>query len=165
MARLRNTQKKVSKDNAKQTIGWKIFDWSVVITFVILTMLGTLSALIKPSGNDKYGPKMKTPDSSLIIQVYNGSGNMAMATIVTDSLRNRGVDVQNLVKSSKKTYPFTILLDRKHQKSKIDSLVSIMGLPADRVILQRNNEFFDATLVLGVDYKTAIPNLLYKTSK
>lgn len=100
------------------------------------------------------------PGESFVVQVFNGSGEPYVASLVADSLRRRGVDVRSVVKLAGRVYPYTLLLDRRGDELKADSLLAILGLPRERLVLQRNNDIYDATVVIGRDYRAALAKIL-----
>lgn len=156
MVTRKRLQRKVDKEKEdKLGRGWTIFDWVVVIVFLLIIIVGGLSALVPPEDSEKEQKNIPVSGDA-IVQVFNGSGDISAANIVKESLTMHGVDVQDVVKNANAIYPYTILIDRKGDEFKIDSLISITGIPNERVILQRNYQMFDATLVLGRDWKMAL---------
>ncbi len=160
MVNRRRPRKKLVREPVHNNRTWAIFDWVVVIVFGLLLLVGVISALVPPQHKNEVQQKFPVPGSSIIIQVFNGSGDINAASEVTDSLRRCGIDVRGVVKNAANIYPFTILLDRKGNEDKCDSLVKLMGLPSSRKVIQRNSDMFDATLVLGKDFKSALVKLL-----
>ena len=164
MVKRRRTHRKAStiplrKDNGK---GWFIFDWIVVILFVIVLLIGGISALIGGKSDIRSQNTIDIPDNAIILQLFNGSGENGIISMISDSLRSRGIDIRSEIKKSKNIYPYTLLLDRKGNNTRIDSLAEMLAIPKDRIILQRNNDIFDATLVIGRDYKMALSKLFSK---
>ena len=160
MVKQRRPRKKLVREPIIDNRKWVVFDWAVVIIFAIVFLVGVISALVQPGRRDEVQQKFPIPGSSIVVQVFNGSGNINAAVEITDSLRKYGIDVRGVVKNAKNIYPYTLLLNRKGDESKCDSLAKILGLPDDRIIIQRNNDIFDVTLVLGKDFKNALAKLM-----
>lgn len=162
MINRRRSRKRVTSEPARNSRAWVVFDWVVVIIFGLILLVGAISALVEPVTENLEQEKIPIPGDALIIQVFNGSGDVAAANAVTDSLRRLGLDVKDIVKDAGVIYPYSLLVDRRGDVAKSDTLIKIVGLPMNRVVLQRNNDMFDATLVLGRDYRIALAKLIEK---
>jgi hypothetical protein len=156
---IQRTHRKKSKDQKKPGRLWNIFDWAAVIFVAVFILIGTISAVVPASQSPIPKPTIPTPGNSLVLQVYNGSGEPTAASTVNDFLRGKGVDVRDVIKNSDRIHPTTMILARKSYDPKLDSLAKLVGIPKNRIILQRNADVFDATLLLGKDYKLALPKV------
>ena len=150
--RSRKTRVRVSEGR-----GWRIFDWFVVVLCGLLILVGGLSALVEPESSVKNAPR--PAGGKIVLQLFNGTGYKDVVAPISDSLRAMGIDVRDEVRRARSVYPYTILLDRKGNPHVADSLALILGLPRDRVILQKNNSIYDVTLVLGKDYKGVLKGI------
>ena len=160
MTNRRRPRKREVAKPIKQARGWAVFDWIIVIAFTLIVLIGGISALVQPEASERPIENIPIPGSSIVVQVFNGSGDVNAALAVTDSLRKRGIDVRSVVKDAGNIYPKTILLDRRGSAFTIDSLLVITGLGRDRIALQKDDDIFDATLVLGRDYQAALAKLI-----
>ena len=158
--RKKNTISKSRKDGK----GWKIFDWIALILFLLLLLVGGISALVPPRGSKPVDRKIQVPEDAVVIELFNGSGDPGIIALVSDSLRTCGIDVRSVTKNARSIYPYTLVLDRKGTAERINSLIKTLDIPRARVIIQRNSDIFEATLVLGRDYNQILAKIL-KTSK
>ncbi len=121
-----------------------------VILFMLLWVLG----YIFPFSSDDEEEKMEYPElESITAEVLNGCGVPGIADKFAKILRTNGIDVYNPTNASSFGFPNTLLLDRQGQKVVADSVASILGLPDDCVLIQRNDDMMDVTLIIGKDYK------------
>ncbi len=155
----RKPRKGLSKEVIPRSRGWKIFDWVVVIIFVLLVMIGGISALTQPPETKMAKRRITVPKGDIIVQVINGSGNSRASSILTQYLCSNGVDVRD-VKEYKGKYPYSLLLNRKESSYMIDSLRQMLGIEKGKVILQRSNVPYDATIIIGKDYMVAFSKLM-----
>ncbi|RKZ31784.1 hypothetical protein DRQ33_06845 [bacterium] len=162
---MRRNRKKVIRSENTATIkaennkGWAIFDWVVVIIFVLIVLIGGISALIEPEQGTDIQDIHPPSKNAIILQLFNGTGDPTVLSPVTDSLRIMGIDIRSEVKNVHSIYPYTIILDRKGNRELMDSIATMLGLSDCRIVLQRNSDIFDATLVVGKDYKLALSNI------
>ncbi len=154
-------RKRRPKIRATESPGWKIFDWFAVVLGAIVILVGGISALVGPE-SEPHRQAAKTTGDRIMLQLFNGAGDKSAVAILSDSLRAMGIDVGDEVRNSRSVYPYTILLDRKGNPQLMDSLATILGLPHDRIVLQRNKNIYDATLVVGKDYKQILKKVLEK---
>ena len=161
MVKRRKTHRKTPMVSSKSddSNSWVIFDWISIIVFAIMLLVGGISALIGPTKNSSSENISNLSDNAIILQLFNGSGDIGAVAVISDSLRSRGIDIRSEIKKTKTVYPYTLLLNRKGNDARIDSLANMLKLTNDRVILQKNNDIFDATLVIGRDYKIALAKL------
>ena len=147
---------------ARNVLGWKIFDWVVLAGFVIIVLLGLVANASTPKVNRLIRSKMVRSEfrSNISIQVINGTGELMPVSKIVDRLRQEGFDVVDIDKLSHNIYPWTLLLLRKLNPDAADTVIFVCGLPRDRIVIQRNNQIYDMTLVIGRDYKTALSKLL-----
>ena len=163
VARRRKTPKsrarrKRSIVRAAESRGWKIFDWFAVVLGGIVLLVGGISALVGPETPES--KKVNSPaGTKIVLQLFNGTGDKTALAPLSDSLRSMGIDVRDEIRGARSVYPYTILLDRHGNPPLVDSLATLIGLPHDRIILQRNKDIYDATLVVGKDYKQVLANL------
>ncbi len=154
------TRPKRKKSSIKTTKsgGWKVFDWFAIILGGIVLLVGGISALVGPesSGTKRTGP---VSGEKIALQLFNGTGDKTAIAPLSDSLRAMGIDIRDEVRGSRSVYPYTILLDRHGNPKLMDSLATLIGLPHDRIVLQRNRDIYDATLVIGKDYKQVLTKI------
>jgi len=150
-----------SRDDGK---GWKIFDWVALILFLLLFLFGGISALVGPQGEKPVDSKIPVPEDAIVIELFNGAGDPGIVAMVSDSLRTHGIDVRSVTKNARSIYPYTLVLVRKENVKRINSLIKTFDIPRDRVIIQRNTDIYEATLVLGRDYNQILAKIL-KTAK
>jgi len=160
MASRRRPAKRTANESVREGKGWAIFDWAVVIIFALMALIGAISALVPPESGDREQENIPVSGSAIVIQVFNGTGDADVISFVTDSLRRQGFDVRDFGKNTDYIYPQSLILDRKGNEIAIDTLMEITGLTRDRVVLQRNEDIYELTLVIGKDYKTALAKLV-----
>jgi len=160
MTNRRRPRKREVAKAVQQARGWGVFDWVIVIAFALILLIGGISALVQPEASGRAIENIPVPGSSIVVQVFNGSGDVNAAQSVAMVLSKLGVDVRDMVKDAGNVYPQTILLDRRGSSHTIDSLLIITGLGRDRIALQKDDNIFDATLVLGRDYQIALAKLM-----
>ncbi|MCD6530813.1 LytR C-terminal domain-containing protein [bacterium] len=158
--RTRSRRKRLSP-RAEETGGWKIFDWFAIILGGIVLLVGGISALVGPesSRTKRTGP---VSGEKVVLQLFNGTGDKTAIAPLSDSLRAMGIDIRDEVRGSRSVYPYTILLDRHGNPKLVDSLATLLGMPHDRIVLQRNRDIYDATLVIGKDYKQILTKIFSK---
>jgi len=144
--------------------GWKIFDWVVVIIFGLAILVGMISALVSPGGDKQNESRIPVPEDAIVLELVNGSGDISILALLSDSLRAQGIDVKSVTKKTKAIYPYTLLLDRRNNPERIDTLAKILGIPEERITLQKNSAIFEATLVIGRDFKQTLPKF-FSSSK
>ncbi len=94
------------------------------------------------------------PPERITLEVFNGLRDGNATLKVQESLRRDGrVDVVTIEKGSSSIYPRTVILDRKGDREKMLYLAYMLGLPEDRILIQKSNQRLDATLVVGVDWE------------
>ena len=141
----------------EESKGWKVFDWFAVVLCGILLLVGGISALVGPESSER--EVQRPPGAKIVLQLFNGTGDKSIAAPISDSLRALGIDVRKEVRRASHIYPYTLLLDRRGNPHLVDSLAAVLGLPRDRVILQKNNSIYDVTLVLGKDYREVLKGI------
>ena len=155
------SRRKKPPPRAEETGGWKVFDWFAIILGGIVLLVGGISALVEPesSGTKRTGP---VSGEKIVLQLFNGTGDKTAIAPLSDSLRAMGIDIRDEVRGSRSVYPYTILLDRHGNPKLVDSLATLLGMPHDRIVLQRNRDIYDATLVIGKDYKQILTKIFSK---
>lgn len=154
----RKPRKRLSKEITPRSRGWEIFDWVVVILFLLLILIGGISAFTQPPDMKRSRVGIIVPKGDIVVQVINGSGNSRAASILTEYLRSNGIDVRD-VRESKQKYPYSLLLNRKESCYFVDSLRQMLGIGKEKVILQRSNMPYDATIIIGKDFMVAFSKL------
>ena len=93
------------------------------------------------------------PQERITLEVYNGLRQGSITLNILEILRRDGrIDVRTIEKSPTNMYPRTIILDRKGNRQKMEYLAEMLGLPKERILIQKSNQRLDATLVVGIDY-------------
>lgn len=102
----------------------------------------------------------RTQSPSVIIQaeVLNGCGIGGVADRFTDFLRNNKVDVVNVSNYSSFDMDKTLVIDRTGNMANARKIAETLGIKAENVIQQINNEYFvDVSVVIGRDYNQLKP--------
>jgi len=114
--------------------------------------------MIEQKNKNEY--ELPTDSDKLKIEVFNGCRDMRVTLEVVELLRKSGkVDVIDITKNPSYIYPYSVLLDRKGNKELMKNLGKYLGLSENRLILQRSNQFLDATLVVGIDSENLLLTL------
>lgn len=157
-------RKKVHKESTKLamvTWGWRLFDWSIIVAFIIILFIGFVAQGSQPSNRLIQHKQFRSESRGAIsIQVVNGLGESRILAKIVNRLMQEGFDVVDVKKKSPNIHPYTLLLDRKGNCAKTDTIAKVCGLDSDRIIIQRNEQIFDATLIIGKDYKFSLQKLL-----
>ncbi|MBN2543932.1 LytR C-terminal domain-containing protein [bacterium] len=133
----------------KKTKG-SFFDLVIVVLgtiFVISWLIGYIT--IRREDRNANVPNAQ---ESIRVEVLNGCGVAGIASDFANFLRSAGIDVLAPENAASFGFPETIILDRTGNRTEADSLVKLLGLPSDKVILQRKDGIVDATLIIGKDF-------------
>jgi hypothetical protein len=114
-----------------------------------------------PAGGDNAAAQKPTvkngfnvPDIGKI-QVLNGCGGAGAADDVTDFLRTNKFDVKNKGNATSFNYPFTLVISRIKDMTIAQKVAE--ALHTDHIVLVRNEDpAYDATVIIGRDYKERI---------
>ncbi len=144
--------------------GWRIFDIAVLSVVSIFVLLGVLSVLVSPKQevNRPAAGKIPVPSDAYVLQLLNGSGESSFINGLCDSLRVRKLDVRSVVRKTSAIYPQTYLIDRKNNTAKTDSIATLLGIPPQRIILHRDEDIYDFTILIGRDYPFILKKLFEK---
>ena len=126
-----------------------------VILFSFLWVLGYLVPFSQPEAKNAEYPEIE----SITAEVLNGCGVSGIATEFAQILRANGIDAYNPANASSFGFPKTLLLDRKGQKTVADSVANILNLPENCILIQRNDDMMDITLIIGKDYQQYLQKL------
>jgi len=147
---------KKNRGNREEKPATRIIDWIIIIPIGLVALFVFIGYMLPPKTPE---PEPILPDAGAIrIQLFGGCSRRVKVLEIGDLLREHGVDVTETVNSNS-IYPYSLVVDRIGNRSIADSLKKILGLPDDRVILQRRNMIVDATVVIGLDYPSMIDSL------
>ncbi len=93
-------------------------------------------------------------------EVLNGCGEKRLASIFTNYLIEKGVDVKNSGNYFTDTVQKTIILLRSKNYERAKSVAYILGLDSTRIIQNYNKDLqLDVTVIIGKDFHTLKPYL------
>ena len=142
-----------SKENSSRPAGnvfGKLLELIAIAMLIVIVIVIAIGYFLKPK---QRSDDAILPDKGAItIQLFGGCGRGNEVMKIADNLRELGVDVVEQGKDIGSIYPETIIIDRRGNKGKADSLARIFGLGKDRIILQIFDLSVDATVVIGLDY-------------
>ena len=92
------------------------------------------------------------------VSVKNGCGVSGLAGELTQYLRKHGFDVVEVGDYTSFNQEYSFIYDRIGDLESARKLAEAVGLPEDRVIQEIDEEeYLDATIVIGKDYSTLTP--------
>ncbi|HHS50051.1 MAG TPA: LytR family transcriptional regulator [candidate division Zixibacteria bacterium] len=140
----------------------RFIDWAIIIVVLVAGFFIVAKYLMPP----KHEPSPRVlPDKGAIkVELFGGCGRRTEVLKIADMLREIGIDVVDIKQESGFLYPASLIVDRTGAPLVADSLARLVGLPPDRVVIQRYNLMFDATIVVGLDYLVIIEKLKGITS-
>ena len=134
-----------------------LFDWAVIVFFGLAAVIVTIGYLLPVKTEP---PKSILPDGkSIKVELFGGCSRGNEVVYIAVLMRKLGIDVAEIEKESGYIYPKSLLVDRRGNPALADSLVKLLGLPKDRIVVQRYNLVVDATVVIGLDYPQIIKKL------
>ena len=155
MAKTRKTKKKNGASGSKALL--RFADWAIIIV-VGLAGLFIAGKYILPKKEPPH--QRRVPDKGAIeVELFGGCGRGSEVMRIAGQLRKMGIDVVNIKKESGYLYPSSLIVDRRGNNIIADSLAKLVGLPRDRIVLQRYDLMVDATIVVGLDYPTIVKKL------
>ncbi len=155
MAATRESRKEKQNPNESKLTG--LFDWTVIILFGLIAIFIVVGYIL-PTKIEP--PKPILPDGkSIKVELFGGCGRGSEVIRIASLIRRLGIDVSEIKKESGYLYPKSLVVDRKGNPALTDSLVNLLGLPKDRVVIQRYDLIVDATVVIGLDYPLILKKL------
>ena len=128
----------------------RILDYFVIAVLGLAAIFITVGYFLPP---EEQPPAREIPDGrSIKVQLFGGCGRGSEVMRLADRLREIGIDVVDIHKESGNLYPYSLVVDRRGNSAVAESLAHLLGLPEDRVVVQRYNLMVDATIVVGLDY-------------
>ena len=135
---------------------------------VILVVLGiAMLALLYALGTRVFAPRVdpvrESASGQLIgdiiqVEIRNGCGVSGLAGEMTQFLRKRGFDVVEVGDFETFEQEYSVVYDRIGDLESARKLAIAVGIPEDRVIQDiKEDEYLDASLVIGKDYATLTP--------
>ena len=130
----------------------RVFFYLFLVVGGLYIIAAATGYLIRPAEKVSSVPERLGDPNRIKVQVFNGCKRARVVLEIKDVLRRIGeIDVVSIETDASYLYPKTIVLDRKGNPSLMKKLRELIGLPGDRVILQRNEQIEDATIVVGED--------------
>lgn len=89
------------------------------------------------------------------VEILNGCGTPGIAKKSADFLRSKGYDIRDFKNAKSSDYTSTVIYVRGIGRVYGETLAGTIGLPLERVQIQRDPTLVDVdvTLILGADYK------------
>jgi len=111
------------------------------------------SIFIKVTGNSPVAKEEKLTASEIIqVEVLNGCGISGVADRFTDFLRNNNFDVVNVSNYITRDISNTLVIDRRGNRANAIKTARMLGVKADHVIQQINEDYFvDVSVIVGKD--------------
>ena len=158
MVRTKKGIEKRSSSGSKRHL--KILDWTIIV-FIVLAGGYIMWQYSVPA--KELPPQHRVPDKGAIkIELFGGCGRGSEVMRIAGYLREIGVDVVDIKQESGYIYPSSLIVDRCGNSIIADSLAGLIGIPKNRVVLQRYDLMVDATIVVGLDYPTIVNKLSRK---
>ncbi len=100
------------------------------------------------------------PNLTIQLEIQNGVGENGIASIFTDFLRKKGMDVVEMGNYKSKDVEKTLIIDRVNDKIKAKKVATALGVSEKNIIQQLNPSYYlDITVVIGKDFKELKPYL------
>jgi len=130
------------KDQHSSSFGRKlalIGDWIIIALFFIIVLfiaVGYLQPVV-----EKPGVPPIIDGRAIKVQLFGGCRRPDEVMEIAELLRKLGIDVMEIQSTSGFTYPNSLIVDRTGNPSVADSLAKLLGLPNERVVIQKYNSF------------------------
>jgi len=132
-------------------------DWSIIAVLAAVAIV-IIVGYLQPVVEKQTEPRL-IDGRAIKVQLFGGCRRPGDVMQIAESLRKLGIDVVEIENESGFTYPSSLVVDRLGNPSIADSLCSLLGLPEDRIVLQKYSLMLDATIVIGLDYPKILEKL------
>lgn len=103
-------------------------------------------------------PEIKSVARRVQVEILNGCGVDGLAERLTRYLRKYDIDVVSRGNYRHFEVPASRIVDRVNNAERIDPLGKLLGIASNKIVVEENvNLQLDATIVLGLDYKSLKP--------
>ncbi|NNF03093.1 MAG: LytR C-terminal domain-containing protein [Rhodothermales bacterium] len=122
-----------------------------------------LYALIDGAGSGRPDPRRQANPDSLLgriiqVEVLNGCNVSGVAGDMTQHLRDLGFDVVYTGNHTRQDLQETVVIDRTGNMDAAREVAEALGLSEDRVKSEVDADLYlDATVILGLDYRSVEP--------
>lgn len=100
------------------------------------------------------------PNLTIQLEVQNGTGEKGIASVFTDFLRKKGMDVVEMGNYKSRDVEKTLIIDRVNDKIKVKKVAIALGVSEKNIIQQLNPGYYlDITVVIGKDFQELNPYL------
>lgn len=150
---------KINNQHKKSFTNILVLNTSIILLIIINILL--IIYFLKNISFNKSTDGSSAADSlkpRIQIEVLNGCGVSGKAELLTNYLRNKGIDVVNLGNYRSFEIENSIIISRNNKPNNAERVSAAIGLNESSIISQTNPDYMlEATLILGKDYNKLIP--------